>query len=199
MPTSCVVYKRCTCQKCIKNGGRTEDGLPKGVLIAECLMAAHLQCTQRAQAKCVALTHMDGSTPVHGPEPEQPNPTSPSIPTLADDLEQLMLSDPSVAQPSGTCAHAPEHPECPNTTPVSIPALVDGLEQLTLSATLLHKTPKGAKITGPRENWRTMKDLKVLNNIELRIQQCLHSLLAGNSDDIHCELPLLHTAVEQVK
>jgi hypothetical protein len=87
MPASCVVYKWCTCQECIENGGRTEDGLPKGVLIAERLMAAHLQRTQRAQAKRVALTHADGSTPVHGPEPEQPNPTSPSIPTLADDLE----------------------------------------------------------------------------------------------------------------
>jgi hypothetical protein len=41
--------------------------------------------------------------------------------------------------------------------------------------------------------------LKVLDNIELRVRWCLHLLCAGNSDDIRRKLPLLCTAVEQVK
>jgi hypothetical protein len=125
MPVSRLVYKQCFCEECIETNGRADDGTPKGVLIAERLMAAHLQRAQRTQAERAALTHAAASdsrdanadlitsqlrgltltdneplVAPHAPgRPEHPNPTPPvSIPALAEDLERLTLSDPFVAQ-----------------------------------------------------------------------------------------------------
>ncbi|KAG2738848.1 hypothetical protein P692DRAFT_20758511, partial [Suillus brevipes Sb2] len=44
-----------------------------------------------------------------------------------------------------------------------------------------------------------MTDLKVLDNIELRVQRCFRLLSAGNSDNVRRELLLLRKAVEKVK
>lgn len=198
MPASRAVYKWCTCQECIENGGRTENGTPKGVLIAERLMAAHLQRTQRAQAERVALARAAGSV---GQDD--------SVNLVASQLRTLILTDndPLIAvsartdiSHAATPVHGPE-PEQPNLIPpLSIPTLADDLERLTLSDPLLHETPKGAEIGRPRNrNRRTVTDLKVLDNIKLRVERCFRLLSAGNSDDVRRELLVLRKAVENVK
>jgi hypothetical protein len=198
MPASHAVYKWCTCQECIENGGRTENGAPKGVLIAEHLMAAHLQCTQHAQAEHVALARAAGSA---GQDD--------SMNLVASQLCTLILTDndPLIAvsarmdvSHTATPVHDPELEQPNIIPPLSIPTLADHLERLTLSDPLLHETSKGAEIGRPRNrNRQTVTDLKVLDNIELHVQWCFRLLSAGNSDNAHRELLLLRKAVEKVK
>ncbi|KAG2740502.1 hypothetical protein P692DRAFT_20703904, partial [Suillus brevipes Sb2] len=43
MPAARPVFKQCTCEECIEKGGRDENGEPKGLPVAERLIAAHIQ------------------------------------------------------------------------------------------------------------------------------------------------------------
>ncbi|KAG1849104.1 hypothetical protein C8R48DRAFT_677157 [Suillus tomentosus] len=96
MPVSRSVYKRCVCEECIETGDWADDGTPKGVLIVERLMAAHLQCTRRTQVECAALAHAA---------------VNDDADLMASQLRALTLTDnePPVA------SHV--HPEHPNPTP----------------------------------------------------------------------------------
>jgi len=48
-------------------------------------------------------------------------------------------------------------------------------------------------------NWRTVKALVILDNIEFRIQQCFRSLLhSGSIDHVGCELHLLRKAMQNI-
>lgn len=185
-----LVYKRCFCEECIETNGRADDGTPKGVLIAERLMAAHLQRAQRTQAERATLTHAAAS-----------DSRDANADLITSQLRGLTLTDnePLVAP------HAPGRPEHPNPTPpVSIPALAEDLERLTLSDPFVAQGPSVSTaghcdVSQKHRNRRTVKALTVLHNIELRIQRCFRLLLAVNSDDVGRELPLLRKAVENVK
>ncbi|KAG2336324.1 hypothetical protein BDR05DRAFT_1005985 [Suillus weaverae] len=180
MPVSRTVYKWCICEECIETGDHAADGTPKGVLIAEHLLAAHLQCTQ---AECAVLVRNDAAD------------------LVASQLHTLTLTnnEPLVA------LHVPGDPGHPNPTPpVSIPALADDLERLTLLDPFVAQEPSVAPadrcdVSQKNRYQPTVKALTVLNNIKLCVQQCFRLLLAGNFDHIGRKLPLLRKAVESIK
>jgi hypothetical protein len=173
------VYKRCICEKCIETGDRAADGTPKGVLIAECLLAAHLQRTQAERAALIRTNVAD---------------------LVASQLRTLTLTDnePLLAP------HVPGNPGHLNPTPpVSIPALADDLERLTLLDPFVAQEPSVATDrcdVSQKNRYRpTAKALTVLDNVKLRVQRCFRLLLAGNFDHVGRELPLLRKAVESIK
>jgi hypothetical protein len=43
MPASRAALTRCICEECSRKGGYDEKGIPRGVLIAECSISAHIQ------------------------------------------------------------------------------------------------------------------------------------------------------------
>ncbi|KAG2335991.1 hypothetical protein BDR05DRAFT_953674 [Suillus weaverae] len=180
MPVSHTVYKWCICEECTKTGDRAADGTPKGVLITERLLAAHLQ---RTQAECAVLIRNDATD------------------LVASQLHTLTLADnePLVAP------HVPSDRGHPTPTPpVSIPALADDLERLTLLDPFVAQEPSVAtadccNASQKNRYWPTMKALPVLNNVKLHIQRCFRLLLAGNFDHVGHELPLLCKAAESIK
>ncbi|KAG1828001.1 hypothetical protein EV424DRAFT_1537002 [Suillus variegatus] len=182
MPVSRSVYKRCVCEECIKTGNCADDGTPKGVLIAERLMAAHLQRTRRTQVERAALAHTaanDGAD------------------LMASQLRALTLTD----HESPVASHV--HPEHPNPAPpVSIPALADDLERLTLDPFVAQEpsvaTAGRCDVSREIRHRPTVKALTVLDNVNFRVQRCFRLLLAGNFDNVSRELPLLRKAVENV-
>jgi hypothetical protein len=103
-----------------------------------------------------------------------------------------------VSPPALSCS------EQPNPTPsVSIPALADDLERLTLLDPFVAQEPRAAiagrcNVSKKNRDRRTVKALTILDNMEFRVQRCFQLLLAGNSDDVARELPLLRKAVENV-
>ncbi|KAG2745822.1 hypothetical protein P692DRAFT_20640822, partial [Suillus brevipes Sb2] len=46
----------CMCQECIIKGGWDKTGAPKGVLMADRLIAAHVQCVKAEHAEPTAVT-----------------------------------------------------------------------------------------------------------------------------------------------
>lgn len=132
--------------------------MPKGVLIVECLMVAHLQHTQ---AEYAALTHVAASDSRNA-----------SVDLVTSQLRGLTLTDnePLVAP------HVLGCPEHPNPTPlVSIPALAEDLERLTLLDPFVAQGPSVSTtshcdVSQKHRNWRTVKTLAVLHNIELCLQ-----------------------------
>ncbi|KAG0699830.1 hypothetical protein DFH29DRAFT_877055 [Suillus ampliporus] len=176
MPVSRSLFKRCFCEECIETGDHAEDGTPKGVLIAEHLMAAHLQHTKCTQAERAAA-----GSPC----------TNAITDLLVSQLDALALIDnkPPVSHPNPT-------------PPLSITALADDLEQLTLLDHFVAREPRVAisgDVSQKNIHRPTVKALRVLDNIEFCVQRCFQLLLAGNSNDVGRELLLLHTAVESVK
>lgn len=194
MPVSRPVYKRCTCEECIEKGGYVENGAPRGVLIAERLMAAHLQRTQRGQAEHAALAHVAGS----GHKNDGADLVTSLLRTLT-----LAENDALTAVPARTGA-VPGSPEYPSPTPpVPISTLTHDLERLTLSDSFARE-PIGTTVGGGHvfqrdSNRRTVKALKVLDNIGFRVQRCFRLLFAGNPEYVGRELPLLRKAVENIK
>jgi len=194
MPVSRTVYKRCTCEECIEKGGCTENGAPMGVLIAERLMAAHLQRTKRAQAEHPALVHTAGT----GYKNDDTD-------LVTSQLRTLTLADNDALTAVSARTAAPGSPKYPNPTPpVYIPTLTCDLERLTLSdppATreTIDTVVGGGHVFRRNNNRRTVKALKLLDNIEFRVQRCFRLLFAGNSDHVGRELPLLRKAVENIR
>ncbi|KAG1818530.1 uncharacterized protein BJ212DRAFT_1298616 [Suillus subaureus] len=155
MPVSRSLFKWCFCEECIETSDRAEDGTPKGVLIAERLMAAHLQHTKCTQAERAATG-------------------SPCTNTITDllvsQLDALALIDnkPPVSHPNPT-------------PPLSIMALTDDLEQLTLLDHFVAHEPRVAipgDVSQKNIHRPTVKALMVLDNIEFCIQQCFRLLPA---------------------
>lgn len=179
------------CEECIEKGGYDERGAPKGVLMAERSIPAHVRRVKAESAERAASTKAG----------------KPTVSSITDDLGHLTLSmNPS--QPpsfSSSTNNDLERPGPCNPPAVSVSALSNNLQQLKLSdgtpVPPMTTSRQAASETAskPKHNRRTVKVLNILDNIESWIQRCFRlSLHACSLDDVGRELSLLHTAMENV-
>ncbi|KAG2368966.1 hypothetical protein BDR07DRAFT_1371784 [Suillus spraguei] len=99
MPTSCAALMWCMCEECIRKGGYDKKGAPRGVLIAECSISAHLRHLSLTadHSQPPLLTSATRSTNLDHPGPS--NILAVPVATLSDRLEWLKLSDSISAPP----------------------------------------------------------------------------------------------------
>jgi len=170
------------CEECIEKGGYDERGAPKGVLMAERSISAHVRRVKAESAERAAST-------IAG---------KPTVSSITDDLSHLTLAiNPS--QPPSFASSMNNNLDRPgpcNPPAVSVSALSDKLEHLKLSDGMSVPPMTSRK---PKHNRRTVKALNILDNIESRIQRCFRlSLHACSFDDAGRELSSLRTAIENV-
>jgi hypothetical protein len=163
------------CEECIRKGGYDEKGAPRGVLIPECSISAHVQRVKAA-----------------------------TISSITNNLRHLSLTADHSQPPSLTSATATnlDHPGPCNLPAVPVSALSDRLERLKLSDSMsAPPIEKADRKTVPKlkHNRRTLKELRILANIDSQIQRGFRLLLHPcNLDDFGRELSLLRTAIENV-
>jgi hypothetical protein len=185
MPTSCAVLTQCICEECSRKGGYDEKGAPRGVLIVECSISAHIW---RVKAESTAYTIAGQST----------------ISSIMDSLKHLSLrADHSHSLSfASTMKDNLDHPGPHNLPAVPVSALSGGLKQLKLSDSTsvpLMENIDEETILKHKHNQCTLKALHILNNIDSRIQWCFHLLLHScNLDDVGRELSLLCTAMKNL-
>jgi hypothetical protein len=119
MPASRAALTRCVCEECIEKGGHDERGTPKGVLMAERSIPAHVQRVKAESAERAASTKAG----------------KPTVSSITNDLCHLTLSmNPS--QPplfASSMNNDLERPGPCNPPAVSVSALSNNLQQLKLS------------------------------------------------------------------
>ncbi|KIK32522.1 hypothetical protein CY34DRAFT_101335, partial [Suillus luteus UH-Slu-Lm8-n1] len=76
MPASRAALTRCVCEECIEKGGYDERGAPKGVLMAERSIPAHVQHVKAESAERAASTKAG----------------KPTVSSITNDLGHLTLS-----------------------------------------------------------------------------------------------------------
>jgi len=191
MPASRAALTRCVCEECIEKGGYDERGAPKGVLMAERSISAHVRRVKAESAERAASTIAGKLT----------------VSSITDDLSHLTLSMNPSQHPSfaSSMNNDLDRPGPCNPPAVSVSVLSDNLEQLKLSDGMsvppMTTSRQAASETAskPKHNRRTVKALNILDNIESRIQRCFRlSLHACSLDDAGRELSLLRTAMENV-
>ncbi|KAG2127274.1 uncharacterized protein EDB93DRAFT_1257093 [Suillus bovinus] len=182
MPASHAALTQCICEECTRRGGYDEKGAPRGVLIAERSISAHIQCV-KAESAASAIT---------------------TVSSITDDIRHLSLAADNPQSPSFTSAmknNLDGAGSC-NLPAVPVSALLDGLERLQLSdcmSTPLMEKADRETVSKPKPNQHTAKALHILDNIDSWIQWCFRLLLHPcNLDDVGRELSLLCTAMENV-
>ncbi|KAG1842407.1 hypothetical protein DFJ58DRAFT_844715 [Suillus subalutaceus] len=185
MPAARPVFKQCTCEECIEKGGRDENGEPKGLPVAECLIAAHIQRVRadrsgrnNAGADLVAsrLSALGDTL---------------SVCTVTDNLGHLTLSEdiPDIPTP----VEFPVHPELR----IPAPPVIVGCFYCKSSQERIDMTGH-RRVLQRHNSQQTVKALRLLDNIESRVQRCFFLLSAGSFDAIGRELPLLRKAADNV-
>ncbi|KAI6094548.1 hypothetical protein F5141DRAFT_1223693 [Pisolithus sp. B1] len=215
MPPSHPSFKRCFCGECAEKGGVDKDGKPKGILIQSRLLAMHLK---RIKDECNS-TDSDPVLPEHNSldsitghlfaltlTDEGPNPTSvpsklwnsraefqetgPSSDVVARPPSLLPVTDITsslnrLALATSTPSHCNQSLSLPSPSACPVSA-VDG-----------HSSPDPKKSS----DRRTAQALRVLDNIESRIQRCSRLLLdpsESNHWDIRHELVVLRQSIEKI-
>jgi hypothetical protein len=187
MPTSHAALTQCMCDECIRKGGYDEKGAPRGVLIAERSISAHLR---RVKAES-HLSTIAGES---------------SISSITHNLGHLSLtadhSQPPLLTSARTASTNLDHPGPSNVPAVPVATLSDRLERLKLSDSILAPPVKKADretTSKLKHSRRTLKALQILGNIDSRIQRGFRLLLHPyNLDNIGHELAVLRTAIKNV-
>jgi hypothetical protein len=165
MPTSCAALAQCMCEECIGNGSHDEKG-PKGVLMAEHLISAHVWHVKAESAECAASTIAGKST----------------VSSITNNLDHLTLSMDSPQPPLFTSSvnNNVVHPGPCNPPAVSVSALSHNLKWLELShgmsAPLMTTTSQQAAsntVSKPKHNQCTVKTLYILMLLREPGSSCL--------------------------
>ncbi|KAG1869325.1 hypothetical protein C8R48DRAFT_671286 [Suillus tomentosus] len=208
MPAARTAFKRCICEECIEKGGLDENGEPKGLPVAERFMATHLQRVRADRATFARAAdsrrNNDGADLVASQLSALTIEGTPSVSTVTDNLVRLTLSENILD--IHTPVELPVHPELPIfAPPVPVSPLTDEFERLALSDTSIAKSSQeqidmiGRRTVLQSHNGRwIVKALKLLDNIESRVQWCFRLLSVGSFDIIGHELRLLRKAVNNV-